>query len=179
MRRDNESADGFVHFGFVSPSKHTCMWPRSRKLRDEFFAHHRMAADELARVRTFWKYSDGPRFPGINPRRTTLSTASVDTAPSLHGTVGLVFEHVKERSLFKSQTRERMCAILSIKPLAFKAAARNDAKKMRVLLKGLLPPLSWQSWRNDAHLALHNVACLLYTSPSPRDGLLSRMPSSA
>ena len=25
---------------------------------------------------------------------------------------------------------------------------------------------------------LHNI-CLLYTSPSPRDGLLSRMPSSA
>ena len=25
----------------------------------------------------------------------------------------------------------------------------------------------------------HSLACLLYTSPSPRDGLLSRMPSSA
>ena len=25
----------------------------------------------------------------------------------------------------------------------------------------------------------HNNICLLYTSPSPRDGLLSRMPSSA
>ena len=25
----------------------------------------------------------------------------------------------------------------------------------------------------------HNKTCLLYTSPSPRDGLLSRMPSSA
>ena len=25
----------------------------------------------------------------------------------------------------------------------------------------------------------HNMVCLLYTSPSPRDGLLSRMPSSA
>ena len=25
----------------------------------------------------------------------------------------------------------------------------------------------------------HNQTCLLYTSPSPRDGLLSRMPSSA
>ena len=25
----------------------------------------------------------------------------------------------------------------------------------------------------------HNKGCLLYTSPSPRDGLLSRMPSSA
>ena len=28
-------------------------------------------------------------------------------------------------------------------------------------------------------LARHNLTCLLYTSPSPRDGLLSRMPSSA
>ena len=26
---------------------------------------------------------------------------------------------------------------------------------------------------------LHGPTCLLYTSPSPRDGLLSRMPSSA
>ena len=26
---------------------------------------------------------------------------------------------------------------------------------------------------------LHSKYCLLYTSPSPRDGLLSRMPSSA
>ena len=26
---------------------------------------------------------------------------------------------------------------------------------------------------------LYTVPCLLYTSPSPRDGLLSRMPSSA
>ena len=25
----------------------------------------------------------------------------------------------------------------------------------------------------------HHIDCLLYTSPSPRDGLLSRMPSSA
>ena len=29
------------------------------------------------------------------------------------------------------------------------------------------------------HLRLIEEACLLYTSPSPRDGLLSRMPSSA
>ena len=28
-------------------------------------------------------------------------------------------------------------------------------------------------------LGKHIVSCLLYTSPSPRDGLLSRMPSSA
>ena len=29
----------------------------------------------------------------------------------------------------------------------------------------------------DSHISIHT--CLLYTSPSPRDGLLSRMPSSA
>ena len=34
---------------------------------------------------------------------------------------------------------------------------------------------TWSEKRPDAHLVL----CLLYTSPSPRDGLLSRMPSSA
>ena len=31
----------------------------------------------------------------------------------------------------------------------------------------------------DFDYLVHVVACLLYTSPSPRDGLLSRMPSSA
>ena len=31
----------------------------------------------------------------------------------------------------------------------------------------------------DAFAIVQNNHCLLYTSPSPRDGLLSRMPSSA
>ena len=30
-----------------------------------------------------------------------------------------------------------------------------------------------------AYVLAHFLTCLLYTSPSPRDGLLSRMPSSA
>ena len=38
--------------------------------------------------------------------------------------------------------------------------------------------------QDDANITLKNkieklMSCLLYTSPSPRDGLLSRMPSSA
>ena len=32
---------------------------------------------------------------------------------------------------------------------------------------------------NDDEISALNEDCLLYTSPSPRDGLLSRMPSSA
>ena len=35
-----------------------------------------------------------------------------------------------------------------------------------------------ESLRKKVHIAKH-THCLLYTSPSPRDGLLSRMPSSA
>src|SRR5664279_1386399 len=33
--------------------------------------------------------------------------------------------------------------------------------------------------RRDQFLVCRSQTCLLYTSPSPRDGLLSRMPSSA
>ena len=43
----------------------------------------------------------------------------------------------------------------------------------------LLPNPSWQKYQGEKHLKNYNYACLLYTSPSPRDGLLSRMPSSA
>ena len=37
---------------------------------------------------------------------------------------------------------------------------------------------AWLDHARDASVVLPG-ACLLYTSPSPRDGLLSRMPSSA
>ena len=33
--------------------------------------------------------------------------------------------------------------------------------------------------RLEVYLDMRDRGCLLYTSPSPRDGLLSRMPSSA
>ena len=40
------------------------------------------------------------------------------------------------------------------------------------------PTLCGEKWDEDAKDD-ETTACLLYTSPSPRDGLLSRMPSSA
>ena len=44
---------------------------------------------------------------------------------------------------------------------------------------GLLAWLAWQYFRTGTRQATLSETCLLYTSPSPRDGLLSRMPSSA
>ena len=37
----------------------------------------------------------------------------------------------------------------------------------------------WLSWEFLKYIGAWADDCLLYTSPSPRDGLLSRMPSSA
>ena len=42
-----------------------------------------------------------------------------------------------------------------------------------------LPELLALHQRHGDHFNGFHIACLLYTSPSPRDGLLSRMPSSA
>ena len=66
------------------------------------------------------------------------------------------------------------------------AALRQRAE--REINEGLLPAAQFavaQSGRLIAFESLGDCAddtlfpCLLYTSPSPRDGLLSRMPSSA
>ena len=66
------------------------------------------------------------------------------------------------------------------------AITRFDASKYTTQICGEVrqweaPHLERRSARRldrFAQFAL-NAACLLYTSPSPRDGLLSRMPSSA
>ena len=42
----------------------------------------------------------------------------------------------------------------------------------------IIPKKILEDWRNIGKHG-ENKFCLLYTSPSPRDGLLSRMPSSA
>ena len=57
--------------------------------------------------------------------------------------------------------------IVPAKPQSKEALEYNPAGKVPILLDGSEP-------------IIDSVAiCLLYTSPSPRDGLLSRMPSSA
>ena len=46
-----------------------------------------------------------------------------------------------------------------------------------LIMPNLVPPVVTGS--DAAAYRARIMACLLYTSPSPRDGLLSRMPSSA
>ena len=51
-----------------------------------------------------------------------------------------------------------------------------NAKKM---LKNAQGKVDAEVFQKEGCVVGVNNACLLYTSPSPRDGLLSRMPSSA
>ena len=68
----------------------------------------------------------------------------------------------------------------------------SSAKTLEDLARPMLEMLEAATGLESAYLAIiepdkarqqilfaHNTGCLLYTSPSPRDGLLSRMPSSA
>ena len=62
----------------------------------------------------------------------------------------------------------------------FPALALTDKGQPRVYLDnpaGTQVPV--QVIQRMSDYLIHCNACLLYTSPSPRDGLLSRMPSSA
>ena len=51
----------------------------------------------------------------------------------------------------------------------------DDGQKLNMTL----PPLTLASWHDDGSTLRVKLTCLLYTSPSPRDATLSRMPSSA
>ena len=55
----------------------------------------------------------------------------------------------------------------------------DGAQDWRVFLKPYLSEASKSKWQARNNEFYRDPFCLLYTSPSPRDGLLSRMPSSA
>ena len=78
------------------------------------------------------------------------------------------------------------CREMGIKTVAVYSEADRDALHVRFADEEVCigPPRPIDSYLNvpaiisASEVALH-ADCLLYTSPSPRDGLLSRMPSSA
>ena len=76
-------------------------------------------------------------------------------------------------------------ALLAVR-CAYDCINRAPELQQKLLAKGL-PPIRWGVGINTGPAVVGNMGsrsrlqytCLLYTSPSPRDGLLSRMPSSA
>ena len=79
-------------------------------------------------------------------------------------------EHIGMDDLAEQFTKEEIAVDVVV---ASSSAMKVVGKLGQVLgPKGLMPNPKTGTVTDD-------VACLLYTSPSPRDGLLSRMPSSA
>ena len=72
-----------------------------------------------------------------------------------------ISESIYEDELVKNMTMEIHCEVTNTNP--------NSIFPIKYIVKGY----------NQSELCANIDGCLLYTSPSPRDGLLSRMPSSA
>ena len=67
--------------------------------------------------------------------------------------------------------------VRSIKPLAKIVSWATCGVEPSLMGLGPIPAVKMAL--NNAGWKIEDIDCLLYTSPSPRDGLLSRMPSSA
>ena len=67
------------------------------------------------------------------------------------------------------------------KPIVRELAQALSGRGLRVWVdeEQLVPGRSWQDKLEDIIQSTRSAACLLYTSPSPRDRTRSRMPSSA
>ena len=81
----------------------------------------------------------------------------------VQGVIGGVLNRHKNRTLDKNRIRTLMVEIAANIDIA------TQYTNVKEVQKAVDNPLNIEMWKG----------CLLYTSPSPRDGLLSRMPSSA
>ena len=97
----------------------------------------------------------------------------VDETLSHYGEVHILinnagFQHIDPIEAFPEDTWDKMLAVMLTAPF--------------LLTKYVWGSMKTHGWGRIVNISsIHGrvASCLLYTSPSPRDGLLSRMPSSA
>ena len=81
--------------------------------------------------------------------------------------------------LFKDNSRYKGDLFVSVNGVSYKIR-RGVEVEVPPEVAEVLEHSQVQDERTAARIAAaEKIVCLLYTSPSPRDGLLSRMPSSA
>ena len=91
----------------------------------------------------------------------------------------------EEMELFEEKFRQSMTSQVALLNRITHFIVNRKGKQMRPMFVFLVAKLlgkgkvSERTYRGASVIELIHTACLLYTSPSPRDGLLSRMPSSA
>ena len=94
------------------------------------------------------------------------------------GGLDAVYRAVKEKGKNKISRKQVREWLSQQDVYTLHKPTRRRYKRSRVIVPGI--DAQFQADLVDLqNLSRYNKGCLLYTSPSPRDGLLSRMPSSA
>ena len=93
-------------------------------------------------------------------------------------------QHKKDEYIFQLVTRavkEIDSSEICRKREIFKILAKSEVslEMKQIIAKSARVISELQHYTEEAYNVSQYILCLLYTSPSPRDGLLSRMPSSA
>ena len=87
---------------------------------------------------------------------------------------------LREKPAFIRGDREKLLAkIFGTAKLDGAALAGMSGRQVEVAVRNATQGEAWVDDVQNALKGMLSEDCLLYTSPSPRDGLLSRMPSSA
>ena len=90
---------------------------------------------------------------------------------------GKKFNHLGRKSAHrKSMLSNMACSLIKHKNIKTTLA---KAKALRQFIEPILTKSKKDTTHSRRIVFSYLKHCLLYTSPSPRDGLLSRMPSSA
>ena len=105
---------------------------------------------------------------------TELAKAYIARIEAVNPKVNAIVTFLPEEALKAARRVDRSTAMAGL-PIAYKDM---------IVTKGIRTtfgsPIYAQNVPTEDHAIVERLkACLLYTSPSPRDGLLSRMPSSA
>ena len=110
----------------------------------------------------------------------------LNTLERLRAQLELAQEELSNTNVNDDNRRQLYRIFLAVVPNQYGPIEFHDDRWLKFLQKALAKALSnfekllVESTVMNKPLSLeHRYFCLLYTSPSPRDGLLSRMPSSA
>ena len=124
-------------------------------------------------------YPDGPYYNSSTIQRGSLLTEDFTGDPLTPFEPALPMDG-KEK-IKRLDPKDTNLHTIPVTPISY-----GEAQKILGQMKGNPVPLSWQGGlpftyrvQGGKTLIVNLKVCLLYTSPSPRDGLLSRMPSSA
>ena len=85
----------------------------------------------------------------------------------------------KQRGVSKRNSRFEQSIVKSWPKNKTKTGKKEKGESLGCRAGGRWGPHPEARWKKGARPEAASCICLLYTSPSPRDGLLSRMPSSA